>query len=276
MNLEIMKMVYALDPRATSSNEQAVLVALAFCMNSKTNECYPSQGTLMDMTHIKSKTTITDALNSLRKKGLLDWDKGGRTGKRGKHGMVLSNSYIFNLDELKKRRRKEHGEETSAPAPSSPVPAATAPARTSHGKAGNGRTAGAVPLGKGIDNFMAKMNIAQEPPPEVVRKEQLQNASPVTPPKPFRKDENNKPLISAKETLDMMGFTPKTKEYEENCKLLHNVIFNAYRTDAGYNFANKTILQFKEELDQGKLKGKTKEELFDILMSRLKEKGGAG
>ena len=105
MSFEAVEKVYALGTNATSSTEQAVLLALAYRQNNKTLKCYPSQTELVRMTHL-SRSAINRSLNSLCAKGLLEWDRGGRTGARGRYGKILSNSYRLNLPETGKRNGK--------------------------------------------------------------------------------------------------------------------------------------------------------------------------
>ena len=81
MGFKLVERVYRLDRTATTASEQAVLVALAFRANDKTLLCYPKQETLAAMTHF-TRTTVATALNALKRKGFLDWKRGGLSSKR--------------------------------------------------------------------------------------------------------------------------------------------------------------------------------------------------
>ena len=96
MGFKLTEAVYRLPKDATSPTEQAVLVALAFRANDQTERCFPTQGTLEEMTHL-SRSAIANALNALRENGLLAWESGGFANKRGKYGQALANSYRFTL-----------------------------------------------------------------------------------------------------------------------------------------------------------------------------------
>lgn len=61
------------------------------------------------MSHL-SRSTVSDCLNSLREKKLIIWIRGGRTGARGKGGMMLSNDYSINKEELDRFQSKKDGE----------------------------------------------------------------------------------------------------------------------------------------------------------------------
>ena len=80
MSYEYSKAVYW-SVRDTSSTEQSVLAALAFCHNSKTGRCDPSASTLSDMTHF-GRASVNRALASLREKNRISWIPGGK-GKKG-------------------------------------------------------------------------------------------------------------------------------------------------------------------------------------------------
>lgn len=119
MSLELLEDVYNLDRNYTSCTEQAILAALAYRANNKTRLCFPKQETLADMTHL-SRATIQNALNALRKRGIIDWIQGG-LNKRGKYGQTLANSYKLNIPKAPKQSRKS---KSLAPdlAPQSPKP----------------------------------------------------------------------------------------------------------------------------------------------------------
>ena len=96
MGFKLVEAVYSLDKDATTATEQAVLLALAFRANDKTHLCYPKQETIAEMTHLH-RVTVSQCLNSLKQKGILDWKSGGLKSKRGKYGQPLSNDYTLNL-----------------------------------------------------------------------------------------------------------------------------------------------------------------------------------
>ena len=100
MGFKLVERVYNLDKDATSPSEQAVLLALAYRANDKTLFCYPKQETLAQMTHL-SRATVVNALNALRRNGLIDWKSGGLANKKGKFGKTLSNDYKLNLPDEK-------------------------------------------------------------------------------------------------------------------------------------------------------------------------------
>ena len=100
MGFKLVERVYNLDKDATSPSEQAVLLALAYRANDKTLFCYPKQETLAQMTHL-SRATVVNALNALRRNGLIDWRSGGLANKKGKFGKTLSNDYKLNLPDEK-------------------------------------------------------------------------------------------------------------------------------------------------------------------------------
>ena len=96
MGFKLVEAVYGLDRNATTPTEQAVLLALAFRANDKTLLCYPKQETIAEMTHLH-RVTVSQCLNSLKQKGILDWKSGGLKNKRGKYGQPLANDYRLNL-----------------------------------------------------------------------------------------------------------------------------------------------------------------------------------
>ena len=96
MGFKLVEAVYRLDKNATTASEQAVLLALAFRANDKTLLCYPKQDTLAEMTHLH-RATVSQCLNTLREKGLIDWKSGGLRNRRGKQGRPLANDYRLNL-----------------------------------------------------------------------------------------------------------------------------------------------------------------------------------
>ena len=96
MGFKLVEAVYSLDKDATTATEQAVLLALAFRANDKTHLCYPKQETIAEMTHLH-RVTVSQCLNSLKQKGILDWKSGGLKSKRGKYGQPLANDYTLNL-----------------------------------------------------------------------------------------------------------------------------------------------------------------------------------
>lgn len=99
MGFKLLEAVYRLPKSATSATEQSVLAALAFRANDETKLCFPTQGTLEAMTHL-SRSTIAVSLNGLRENGIIGWESGGFTNKRGKYGQALANSYRFNLPDI--------------------------------------------------------------------------------------------------------------------------------------------------------------------------------
>ena len=99
MGFKLVEVVYGLDRNATTPTEQSVLLALAFRANDKTLLCYPKQDTIAEMTHLH-RVTVSQCLNSLRQKGILDWKSGGLRNKRGKYGQPLANDYRLYTAEL--------------------------------------------------------------------------------------------------------------------------------------------------------------------------------
>ena len=93
MSYEYSKAVYW-SVRDTSSTEQSVLAALAFCHNHKTGRCDPSASTLSDMTHF-GRASVNRALASLREKNRISWIPGGK----GKKGEANSNKYTLYLSD---------------------------------------------------------------------------------------------------------------------------------------------------------------------------------
>lgn len=77
-------------PGMTDSTTQAVLAALAFRCNDETGLCYPSEETLMQMTHF-GKTGITNAIRRAKRKGLLSVVR-TRIGTKWGH-----NNYVINF-----------------------------------------------------------------------------------------------------------------------------------------------------------------------------------
>ena len=96
MGFKLVDAVYRLDRNVTSPSEQAVLLALAFRANDKTLLCYPKQETLSAMTHL-SRSAVAKALNTLKRNGIIDWNRGGVSARRGKYGQTLSNDYKLKL-----------------------------------------------------------------------------------------------------------------------------------------------------------------------------------
>jgi hypothetical protein len=104
MGFKLVEVVYGLDRNATTPTEQSVLLALAFRANDKTLLCYPKQDTIAEMTHLH-RVTVSQCLNSLRQKGILDWKSGGLRNKRGKYGQPLANDYRLNLSTSRNKGR---------------------------------------------------------------------------------------------------------------------------------------------------------------------------
>ncbi len=96
MGYKLASRVYGLDRELTSPSEHAVLLALAFRANDDTLLCYPKQETIVQMTHL-SRSAVAAALNSLRKKNLINWRSGGLKNRKGKLGKTLANDYVLNL-----------------------------------------------------------------------------------------------------------------------------------------------------------------------------------
>lgn len=62
--------------RDIDAKEMAILVAIAHCMNDRTNRGFPSTATLVRMTHL-SRSTVYTRLNALQKNGILPHTSGG-------------------------------------------------------------------------------------------------------------------------------------------------------------------------------------------------------
>ena len=122
MGFKLVEAVYGLDRNATTPTEQAVLLALAFRANDKTLLCYPKQDTIAEMTHLH-RSTVSQCLNSLKQKGILDWKSGGLMNKRGKYGQPLANDYRLNLSTSCKKGKIKgadsvaHGDTAVLPTP---------------------------------------------------------------------------------------------------------------------------------------------------------------
>ena len=129
----MLQRVYRLGKKLTKPSDQAVLVALAFKLRDDKNLCYPKRETLMQMTHL-SKGAVGDALNRLRRNGLLTWVSGGLANKKGKNGKTLSNAYTFTLppETAVKKAGKSQPSDQQQGTPSdqqliTPVPSSWAP-----------------------------------------------------------------------------------------------------------------------------------------------------
>ena len=127
MGFKLTERVYALGRDATTPTEQAVLLALAFRANDRTGLCYPKQDTIVDMTHLH-RSTVADCLNTLKRKGLLDWRSGGMSKRRGRYGQLLANDYKLILPEKPKKSKKEvmnnvaHADTAMSPTPTLQCP----------------------------------------------------------------------------------------------------------------------------------------------------------
>ena len=106
MSWSLLEAVYSLPLGATTASEQAILAALAYRANEKTELCFPKQETLAEMTHY-NRATVSIILNRLRKKGYITWERGGLKGKHGKDGRPLANDYSFNLELIDKKAKKK-------------------------------------------------------------------------------------------------------------------------------------------------------------------------
>lgn len=122
MSMELLQDVYNIAAKVTSSSEQAVLAALAFCANHNNGlKCYPKIKTLHRMTHFDERT-VERALNGLREKNFIEWETGGWAGDRTPSGMTRSNEYFFNIEEIRR-----NSVENRALQQSSTTPCHTAP-----------------------------------------------------------------------------------------------------------------------------------------------------
>ena len=89
------------DVHDTSATEQQVLAVLAHFADDKTGFCFPSQGTLARQSHLHP-ATIKRRLNSLKKKGYLEWIPGGRKI----NGRSVSNLYRLRLPKPQPKREE--------------------------------------------------------------------------------------------------------------------------------------------------------------------------
>lgn len=74
----------------TNATEQAILAYLAFRADDKTGRCFPSRAKIAAATHL-GHTGVTNGLNGLKKKNILQWLRGGR--KAGSRGVAFANDY---------------------------------------------------------------------------------------------------------------------------------------------------------------------------------------
>ena len=89
------------DVHDTSATEQQVLAVLAHFADDKIGFCFPSQGTLARQSHLHP-ATIKRRLNSLKKKGYLEWIPGGRKI----NGRSVSNLYKLRLPKPQPKREE--------------------------------------------------------------------------------------------------------------------------------------------------------------------------
>ena len=89
MGFHLASRVYA-EIDCTNVTEQAILAYLAFRADDKTGRCFPSRASIAAATHL-GHTGITNGLNGLKKKNILQWLRGGR--KSGSRGVSLANDY---------------------------------------------------------------------------------------------------------------------------------------------------------------------------------------
>ena len=89
------------DVHDTSATEQQVLAVLAHFADDKTGFCFPSQATLARQSHLHP-ATIKRRLNSLKKKGYLEWIPGGRKI----NGRSVSNLYKLRLPKPQPKREE--------------------------------------------------------------------------------------------------------------------------------------------------------------------------
>lgn len=74
----------------TTATEQAILAYLAFRADDRTGRCFPSRASIAAATHL-GHTGVSNGLNGLKKKNILQWLRGGR--KAGSRGSALANDY---------------------------------------------------------------------------------------------------------------------------------------------------------------------------------------
>ena len=268
MGFKLVETVYRLGRDATSPAEQSVLLALAFRANDRTLLCYPKQETLVEMTHL-SRATVAVALNALRKKGFLDWKRGGPSKRRGKYGQVLANDYTLKLpkiDENSKMSPKGHVQQPDIAMSSHqtrPCPAVRQghvqqldKAMSSSKTPTEETTANATPIPNrsdsgsesGFDKALRNMGLEMPPLKE----------------EPRRASNEGTPLLKA---LEVCGLTPGTDRYRDNYRAFMSAMLKL-----GMERSMEIVHTFASELRQGEMEGIRN--LPALLMARLQQNRG--
>ena len=111
-----------------------------------------------------------------RAKGLIVWVRGGFTGKHRKDGRLLANDYVFNFEELAKRRRKNEDEKAKVdaatkPPTEKPVSGSRTPTgiTTEINNRNNNRNGEGVESGLDFDSALRGLGVAPEPSVEEKR-----------------------------------------------------------------------------------------------------------
>ena len=245
MGFKLVEVVYRLDKNATTASEQAVLLALAFRANDKTLLCYPKQDTLAEMTHLH-RATVSQCLNTLREKGLIDWKSGGLRNRRGKQGRPLANDYRLNLTAGGKKGVAE-GAHSVAQDDTAVLPTATPTEKQQPLQKEDTSPIPNRSVSDSVSDFdKALRSMGIEGVGSRMKEQARHEASPVV------------------MALNACRVTPGTPEYRDNCRTFSSVMIKI-----GQERAMEVVRTFASELRQGEMENVRN--LAALLMSRLQQ-----
>lgn len=258
MGFKLVEAVYRLRRDLTSSSEQAVLLALAFRANDKTLLCYPKQETLSAMTHL-SRSAVAKALNTLKRNGIIDWNRGGASARRGKYGQTLSNDYKLKLPMAAPKSEKSDGGNVLQ------KDMAMSSTKTKQCPPGGQGDVLHEDTNRKIQHNTTPIPNRRESGSDSVFDKALRSMG-IEVPQPGREEDRkaprreDSPLLTA---LDVCGLTPGTDRYRSNYRA-----FAGAMLQLGMERSMEIVRAFASELRQGEMDNVRN--LPALLMTRLK------